>query len=70
MQSRHVDSEYVVQIRAPSAGSLERPASYKVPRAFVFAADEEIPRTDTGKVKLDALSDFIARRLAEGKSSS
>ncbi|GIX30175.1 MAG: hypothetical protein KatS3mg124_0647 [Porticoccaceae bacterium] len=53
-----------------SAALRERLASYKVPRAFVFAAEEEIPRTDTGKVKLDALADFIARRLAEGKPSS
>lgn len=57
-------------MRVSSAGSRERVASYEVRRAFVFAADEESPRTDTGKVKLDALSDFIARRLAEGKSSS
>ena len=41
-------------------------SSYKVPRRIVFIASEaEIPRTDTGKIKLHELGAMIASRIAQ-----
>lgn len=34
-------------------------SSYKVPRRFVFVREEDIPRTTTGKLKLDQLKDLF-----------
>ncbi len=56
---------------APSAESLraalrEELSSYKVPRRIVFIASEaEIPRTDTGKIKLHELGAMIAGRSGQ-----
>ena len=41
-------------------------SSYKVPRKILFIASEaEIPRTDTGKIKLHELSKLIAARSGQ-----
>lgn len=38
------------------AALRESLSSYKIPRRFVFVREEDIPRTSTGKLKLDQLS--------------
>lgn len=56
---------------APSVAALqaalrEELSSYKVPRMIVFIETEaEIPRTDTGKIKLHELGELIVRRTGE-----
>ena len=39
-------------------------SSYKVPRTIAFIEEDEIPRTDTGKVKLHELGKLISERGA------
>jgi acyl-CoA synthetase (AMP-forming)/AMP-acid ligase II len=39
-------------------------SSYKIPREIVFIAQEDVPRTATGKLKLFELGDMIAERIA------
>lgn len=41
-------------------------SSYKIPRRIVFIAENEIPRTPTGKLKLHELGDLIAARIDQG----
>ncbi|MGE3691195.1 MAG: AMP-binding protein [Novosphingobium sp.] len=52
---------------SPTAESLrkalrEEISSYKVPRVIVFIEEGDIPRTDTGKVKLHELGKLISER--------
>jgi acyl-CoA synthetase (AMP-forming)/AMP-acid ligase II len=44
-------------------------SSYKIPRDIVFVAENDIPRTATGKLKLFELADLIAARLAKGDAA-
>jgi len=37
----------------------ERLSSFKIPRRIVFITDDEVPRTTTGKVRLDELPGLI-----------
>ncbi len=51
----------------PSAESLQQAlrgeiSSYKVPRIIVFIEEDDIPRTDTGKIKLHELGRLIEAR--------
>lgn len=51
----------------PSAKSLQQAlrgeiSSYKVPRIIVFIKEDDIPRTDTGKIKLHELGRLIEAR--------
>ena len=41
-------------------------SSYKVPRRIVFVSQEDVPRTQTGKLKLSELQEMVAERLGEG----
>jgi fatty-acyl-CoA synthase len=41
-------------------------ARYKLPRRVVFVSDEEVPHTDNDKVKVKALSQLAALRIAAG----
>jgi acyl-CoA synthetase (AMP-forming)/AMP-acid ligase II len=55
---------------APSEQDLRealrgRLSSFKIPRRIVFVAEDDIPRTATGKVKLPALTELIAGRLEQ-----
>lgn len=45
-------------------------SSYKVPRNIVFIDEQEIPRTSTGKVRLSALSEMIASRIAANTNAA
>jgi acyl-coenzyme A synthetase/AMP-(fatty) acid ligase len=47
-------------LRAALRGQL---SSFKIPRRVVFMTEDDIPRTATGKVKLDALVEAIGARL-------
>ena len=38
-------------------------SSYKVPRRIVFVKAQDIPRTQTGKVRLAELCDLIGQRI-------
>ncbi len=38
-------------------------SSYKIPRNIIFIAEEEVPRTATGKIKLFETADMIASRI-------
>ena len=46
------------------ASLRETLSSYKVPKRIVFIAEDDIPRTATGKVKLSETAAMIAKRLA------
>lgn len=53
---------------APSEGGLraalrETLSSFKVPRRIVFVSHDEVPRTETGKVRLFDLAEFIASHI-------
>jgi len=41
------------------AALRERLSSFKIPRRIVFITDDEVPRTTTGKVRLDELPGLI-----------
>jgi acyl-CoA synthetase (AMP-forming)/AMP-acid ligase II len=45
-------------------------SSYKIPRRIVFIAEDEIPRTPTGKLKLHELGDLIAAKSGEEEDTS
>jgi acyl-coenzyme A synthetase/AMP-(fatty) acid ligase len=58
----------------PSAESLQQAlrseiSSYKVPRVIVFIKEDDIPRTDTGKIKLHELGRLIEARSATSPAS-
>ena len=48
------------------AALRETISSYKVPRQIVFVSHEDVPRTQTGKLKLSELQQMVAERLGEG----
>lgn len=53
---------------SPSEGDLKAAlreilSSFKVPRRIVFVSHDEVPRTETGKVRLFDLAEFIASRI-------
>ena len=59
---------------SPCAESLQQAlrediSSYKVPRLIVFIAEGDIPRTDTGKVKLHELGQLIVSRAARHEAA-
>ncbi len=47
----------------------EEISSYKVPRLIVFIEEGDIPRTDTGKVKLHELGKLISERSAQARAA-
>lgn len=48
------------------AALRETLSSFKVPRRIVFIAESDIPRTATGKVRLNEVAAMITRRLEAG----
>ena len=42
-------------------------SSYKVPRRWLFAAKEELPFTDSGKIDKKRLAALLAERFASGE---
>lgn len=55
------------ELRAALRESL---SSYKVPRRIILIAEEEIPRTATGKVKLHEVGQLIRSRVEPGPTNS
>lgn len=47
----------------------EEISSYKVPRVIVFIEEGDIPRTDTGKIKLHELGKLISERNAQAEAA-
>jgi len=45
-----------------------RLSSFKIPRRIVFITDDDVPRTTTGKVRLDELAELIETSPNTGRA--